>query len=119
MSDELRGIAEFDHIFVSKNGQAYQKVNNEMVLLDRRRDDRNKCMIAFKDKGKRKQRELCYLILEAWAEKPMEDRRTFYVVPRDGDVFNCALDNLLILKKSPLAGRELEIDNFVNRTRKV
>jgi len=96
---KFKEVPDSDRLFVSNAGHVYQIVNEQRVDIDKRKDERGKCMIRWKVNGVVKRRELVWLVLQAFSDKPLGDRRHYHLIYKDGNSYHCGLDNLTILVK--------------------
>ncbi len=115
MSDDLRPVVEFKDVFVNRQGRVFTLVDGEYKELPRTRDVEGNCQVAIRVNGRSKKRFVNKMVIEAFGEAIGLDPRQYLVMHGDGDRFNCKLENLTVLKRSPMAGRVEEIDGYKNR----
>jgi hypothetical protein len=100
MSDDIRKTAEFDDVFVDRRGRVFQERSGICEELPRTRDEMNNCLVAIKVGGRYKKRFVNKLVIEAFGESIGLDPRMYHVMHRDGNRFNCNLDNLSLVKRA-------------------
>jgi hypothetical protein len=100
MSDDLRPILEFPHVFVDRRGRVFQEREGVFEELPRTRDVQGNCQVAIKVDGRSRKRFVNKLVIESFGESIGLDPRQYHVMHKDGNRFNCHLDNLTLVKRS-------------------
>lgn len=96
--DELKPVAEFEGVFVDKQGRVFYEREGVYEELPRTRDDNGNCLVSLRFGGKTKKRFVNKLVMEAFGEVIGLDPRQYHVMHIDGNRFNCALKNLTLMR---------------------
>lgn len=100
MSADIRRTAEFEDVFVDRQGRVFQERDGTCEELPRTRDEKSNCLVAIKVGGRYRKRFVSKLVIEAFGELIGLDPRMYHVMHKDGNRFNCKLDNLSLVKRS-------------------
>lgn len=113
MSEEMFQVEGPTTVFVTKSGKCFiQKKNGEFEERLSRKDDQGRYNVGWTENGKSQTRELARIMAITFMPYVRECPAYYQIMHQDGNKKNCALDNLVALRRSVMADQTELIDKI-------